>query len=295
MTWIRFLIIDSILHSRSTLFNSGSDSVMTDFVAESTVFDDIDLENETYYESGFLGRPRFVNVGNRGFRIPLQSIICPRRVDTLSKNRVLIFFGVPLKPNVKSISRLWQPTYIFLVSLGVMPGIDFTNHSCWDFKTLVVEGGMWIECTGTNLPKADQEPYYMVEIKDYKKGFPDTNSDCPSGMDVRSFSSQFKFVRWFTKANKTEHLIGTQNKWEIFNCDEEKLIQFFDGSRIRFRTPFLNACQGCEQLNGTIMSDEMLRDENKKHCSIKADPFKQIQFNLFKSNTNCSGMVIKLW
>ena len=69
-----------------------------------------------------------------------------------------------------------------------MPGIDFTNHSCWDFKTLVVEGGMWIECTGTNLPKADQEPYYMVEIKDYKKGFPDTNSECKSGMDVRSSS-----------------------------------------------------------------------------------------------------------
>ena len=33
---------------------------MTDFVAESTVFDDFDPENETYYESGFLGRPRVV-------------------------------------------------------------------------------------------------------------------------------------------------------------------------------------------------------------------------------------------
>ena len=44
---------------------------MTDFVAESTVFDDFDPENETYYESGFLGRPRVVNVGKFGFRIPL--------------------------------------------------------------------------------------------------------------------------------------------------------------------------------------------------------------------------------
>ena len=77
-----------------------------------------------------------------------------------------------------------------------MDGIDFTNHSCWDFKTLVVEGGMWIECTGKNLPKKGEEPYYMVEIKDFKKGFPDANSECPkTGTDVRSFSSQFKFVR----------------------------------------------------------------------------------------------------
>ena len=75
--------------------------------------------------------------------------------------------------------------YIILVTLNVMPGIDFENHSCWDFKTLVVEGGMWIECTGTNLPKAGEEPYYMVEIKDYKKGFDGNRWDCPSGTDVR--------------------------------------------------------------------------------------------------------------
>ena len=67
-----------------------------------------------------------------------------------------------------------------------MPGIDFTNHSCWDFKTLVVEGGMWIECTGTNLPRAGDEEYYMVEIKDFKRGF-GTNPHCPLGMDVRQF------------------------------------------------------------------------------------------------------------
>ena len=139
------------------------------------------------------------------------------------------------------------------------PGINFINHSCWDFKTLVVEGGMWIECTGTDLPKAGEEPLYMVGIKDFKKGFVD-RYPCPS---------------------------GTQNKWEVFNCGEEKLLQLFDGSKIAFRTPFLNACKGCEQLNGKIMSDE-----KQKYCSIKADPFKQIQFNLFKSNTNCSGMVI---
>ena len=174
-----------------------------------------------------------------------------------------------------------------------MDGINFKNHSCWNFKTLVVEGGMWIECTGTNLPEAGKEPNYMVEIKDYKKGFPDPNPECRSGTDVRSFSSQFYFVRWFTKANKTEHSIGTQNKWEVFNCDDEKLLQFsLDGSKIAFRTPFLNACKGCEQLNGKIMSDEMLKQEKYKGCSNKADLFKQIQFNLFKSNTNCSGMVI---
>ena len=82
---------------------------------------------------------------------------------------------------------------IISATLIVMPGIDFTNHSCWDFKTLVVEGGMWIECTGKNLPKAGEEPYYMVEIKDFKRGF-DTNPNCLLGTDVRSFSSQFKFA-----------------------------------------------------------------------------------------------------
>ena len=124
---------------------------------------------------------------------------------------------------------------------------------------------MWIECTGKNLPKAGKEPYYMVEIKDFKRGF-DPNPNCPK---------------------------GTQNKWEVFNCKEnkEKRIQFFDGSKIRFRTPFLNACKGCEQLNGKIMSDEKMKKEEKDYCSYKADK-KQIQFNLFKSETNCSGMVI---
>jgi hypothetical protein len=148
------------------------------------------------------------------------------------------------------------------VTLDVMPGIDFQNHSCWDFKTLVVEGGMWIECTGTNLPKAGDEAYYMVEIKDFKKGF-DDNANCPS---------------------------GTQNKWEVFNC-EEKRVQFFDGRRIRFLTPFLNACKGCDQLNGKIRSDEFL--EENKHCSYKADGLGQIQFNLFKSKTNCSAKYCK--
>ena len=66
-----------------------------------------------------------------------------------------------------------------------MPGISFENHSCWDFKTLVVEGGMWIECTGTNLPKAGEEPYFMVEIKDFKKTLGNGRSDCTKGIDVR--------------------------------------------------------------------------------------------------------------
>ena len=92
------------------------------------------------------------------------------------------------------------------------------------------------------------------------------------------------------QANNTEHLKGTQNKWEVFNC-KEKRLQFFDGSKIRLRTPFLNACKGCEQLNGKIMSEKKMKKEKKEYCSYKADK-KQIQFNLFKSETNCSGMVI---
>ena len=72
-----------------------------------------------------------------------------------------------------------------------MDGIDFINHSCWELKTLKAKGGIWIECTGKNLPRAGDEPYYMVEIKDFKREF-DTNPNCPLGTDVRSFSSQFK-------------------------------------------------------------------------------------------------------
>ena len=37
------------------------------------------------------------------------------------------------------------------------------------------------------------------------------------------------------------------------------------------------------------MSDKLLKD--KKHCEYKADGLGQIQFNLFKSKTNCSGLV----
>merc|ERR1712131_250987 len=87
-----------------------------------------------------------------------------------------------------------------------------------------------------------------------------------------------------------EHRKGTQNKWEVFNCDEER-VQFFDGTKIRFLTPFLNACKGCAQLNGKIMSDKLLKD--KKHCEYKADGLGQIQFNLFKSKTNCSAKYCK--
>ena len=197
------------------------------------------------------------------------------------------------KVYISSIYTVQIPIFIkFLVILDVMPGIDFKNQSCWNFKTLVVEGGMWIECTGSNLPKAGDEPYYMVEIKDFKKGFSGNSRNCLSGADVQNCTSQLCktfFVSLLLHANNTEHSIGTQNKWEVFNC-EEKRIKFFDGTKIRFRTPFLNACNGCDQINGKIMSDELLK--KKQHCAFKADGLEQIQFNLFKSEVDCSGMVI---
>ena len=86
-----------------------------------------------------------------------------------------------------------------------MPGIDFENHSCWDFKTLVVEGGMWIECTGTNLPKAGEESYYMVEIKDYKKGFDGNRWDCPSGTDVRELIANRSLLISTSQPYRTSH------------------------------------------------------------------------------------------
>jgi len=96
-----------------------------------------------------------------------------------------------------------------------MDGINFKNHSCWDFKTLVVEGGMWIECTGENLPIAGEEPLYMVEIKDFKRGF-DPYPNCKLGTDVRSFSSQLRVVQ-------TQAILFLKSMSERSGSDIERL------------------------------------------------------------------------
>ena len=125
------------------------------------------------------------------------------------------------KVYISSIYTVQIPIFIkFLVILDVMPGIDFKNQSCWNFKTLVVEGGMWIECTGSNLPKAGDEPYYMVEIKDFKKGFSGNSRNCLSGADVQNCTSQFIFLLLHAKMLNIQQELKINGKFSIAKKNE---------------------------------------------------------------------------
>lgn len=125
------------------------------------------------------------------------------------------------KVYISSIYTIQIPIFIkFLVILDVMPGIDFKNQSCWNFKTLVVEGGMWIECTGSNLPKAGDEPYYMVEIKDFKKGFSGNSRNCLSGADVQNCTSQFIFLLLHAKMLNIQQELKINGKFSIAKKNE---------------------------------------------------------------------------
>ena len=125
------------------------------------------------------------------------------------------------KVYISSIYTVQIPIFTnFLVILDVMPGIDFKNQSCWNFKTLVVEGGMWIECTGSNLPKAGDEPYYMVEIKDFKKGFSGNSRNCLSGADVKNCTSQFIFLLLHAKMQNIQQELKINGKFSIAKKNE---------------------------------------------------------------------------
>lgn len=99
-------------------------------------------------------------------------------------------------------------------------GPDFTNGSCWNNAlTLVVEGGMTLNCTGKNIPRHGTENDYVVVFNYAQRG--DRGNKCTGN-----------------KSNACRsHTQITLSPGE-FNFTESSVI---------LRTPFFNVCTKCNK------------------------------------------------
>ena len=106
---------------------------------------------------------------------------------------------------------------LYLLGLGTaLQPPDFTNGSCWsNALTLVVEGGMVLNCTGKNIPRPGTENDYIVVFNYARRGERGTckPDDCSSHTQLTLADGEFNFTE----------------------------------SAITLRTPFFNVCTKCNK------------------------------------------------
>ena len=73
------------------------------------------------------------------------------------------------------------------------PGLSFVDGNCWHSNlTLTAEGGMWLNCTGKELPKRGSEKFFEVEFR-------------KSSTKIQQDPMQQKF--WVTNTCRSEDLL----------------------------------------------------------------------------------------
>ena len=98
---------------------------------------------------------------------------------------------------------------------------DFTDGSCWNNPlTLVVEGGMTLNCTGKNIPRHGTENDYVVVFNYAQRG--DRGNAC------------YKYSKSNACRSHTQITLSLGE----FNFTESSVI---------LRTPFFNVCTKCNK------------------------------------------------
>ena len=103
------------------------------------------------------------------------------------------------------IQMFYGDTEVFIFDeneIEFKPGLSFVDGNCWHSNlTLTAEGGMWLNCTGKELPVAGSENFYDIEFR-------------KSSTKIQQDPMQQKF--WLTN-----------------NCHNKGMIFSHDGSWIR--------------------------------------------------------------